>query len=143
IMWMRHASAGLPLIRTNTGSGLRQRGLMALALRALTRMKGLIPRIFMVAVKPEAFIEISTRTRTTDGQPLRMYAKADSSCWRTIPCCHLDALSIALNVILGVLFQSLAAFLLRAHGYPHRPAKRYRMIERRILPWQRWIGHKA
>src|SRR6202040_4207292 len=64
-MLMRHASAGLPLIRTNTGSGLRQPGLMALALRALTRMKGLIPRIFMVAVKPEAFIKSQTRTRTT------------------------------------------------------------------------------
>jgi hypothetical protein len=34
---------------------------MALALRVLTRMKGLTPLIFMTAVKPEAPIEIPNR----------------------------------------------------------------------------------
>ena len=50
-MLMRHASAGLPLMRTRTGSGLRQPGLMAFARKALTRMKGLMLRIAMIAVK--------------------------------------------------------------------------------------------
>jgi len=58
-MLMRHASAGVPLTRTRTGSGLRQFGLMALAREALTRMKGLMPLIFMTAVKVEVAIGVS------------------------------------------------------------------------------------
>jgi len=50
-MLMRHAFAGLPLMRTRTGSGLRQPGLMVFARTALTRMKGLTPLIFMIAVE--------------------------------------------------------------------------------------------
>jgi hypothetical protein len=57
-MLMRQALSGLPLMRTRTGSGLRHPGLMAFALRVLTRMKGLTPLIFMTAVKPEAPMEI-------------------------------------------------------------------------------------
>jgi hypothetical protein len=57
-MLMRHAFSGLQLMRTRTGSGLRHPGLMAFALRALTRMKGLTPLICMTAVKPEAPMEI-------------------------------------------------------------------------------------
>jgi len=49
-MLMRHAFAGLPFRRTSTGSGLRQPGFMAFARRAPTRIKGLIPRIFMIAL---------------------------------------------------------------------------------------------
>ena len=48
-MLMCHGSAGLPLMRTRTGSGLRQPGLMAFAREALTRTKGLTPLIFMTA----------------------------------------------------------------------------------------------
>src|SRR6202035_4468812 len=51
-MLMRHAFAGLPLMRTRTGSGLRQPGLMTLAREGLTRMKGVTPRILMTALKP-------------------------------------------------------------------------------------------
>ena len=52
-MFIRHAFGGLPLMRTRTGSGLRQPGLMAFAREALTRMKGLTPLILMTAVKLE------------------------------------------------------------------------------------------
>jgi hypothetical protein len=45
--------SGLPLMRTQTGSGLRQPDLTAFARRALTKTYGLIPRILMVAVKVE------------------------------------------------------------------------------------------
>jgi hypothetical protein len=55
---MRHAFAGMPLMRTRTGSGLRQPGLMVFARVALTRMKGLMPLIFMTAVKVEVVMEI-------------------------------------------------------------------------------------
>jgi hypothetical protein len=41
----------LPFMRTRTGSGLRQPGLMAFAREAFTRMKGLTPRIFITALK--------------------------------------------------------------------------------------------
>src|SRR6266853_1521750 len=58
-MLMRQGSAGLPLMRTRTGSGLRQPGLMAFDRKALTRMKGLTPLIFMTAVKPKVVIGIS------------------------------------------------------------------------------------
>src|SRR5579859_700248 len=50
-MFMRQACSGLPLMRTRTGSGFRQPGLIELARNALTRMYGLIPRIRMTAVK--------------------------------------------------------------------------------------------
>jgi hypothetical protein len=46
-----------------TGRGLRQPGLMALARRALTRMKGLTPLILMAAVKTEVVMEIAARAR--------------------------------------------------------------------------------
>jgi hypothetical protein len=50
-MLMRHGRAGLPLMRTRVGSGLRQPGLMASAREALTRIKGLLSRILMTALK--------------------------------------------------------------------------------------------
>jgi len=50
-MLIGHAPDGLPLIRTRTGSGFRQACLMEVALEALTRIKGLTPRIFMTALK--------------------------------------------------------------------------------------------
>jgi len=55
-MFVRHASVGLPLIRSRTGSGLRQPGFRALAREGLTAMKGLMPRIFTTALKVEVII---------------------------------------------------------------------------------------
>jgi len=57
-MFMRHAFAGLPSMRTRTGSGLRQPGLMVRARAALTRMKGLIPFIAMTEVNLEVVMGI-------------------------------------------------------------------------------------
>lgn len=56
-MLMCDPSAGWPLMRRSTGSGLRQPGLMRFMREALTRMKGLTPRIFMVAVKLDFMLD--------------------------------------------------------------------------------------
>src|SRR5437763_3555052 len=50
IMLMRHGLAGLPLMRSSTGSGLRQCALIAFARAALTRTYGFTPRILMASV---------------------------------------------------------------------------------------------
>jgi hypothetical protein len=50
-MLMRHRRLGLPLTRTITGIGLRQADFMVSARTALTRMYGLMSRIFIEAAK--------------------------------------------------------------------------------------------
>ena len=49
-MLMRHGLAGLPLMRSSTGTGLRQCALIAFARAALTRTYGFTPRILMASV---------------------------------------------------------------------------------------------
>src|SRR5258706_3032255 len=73
-MLMRHASAGVPLTRTRTGSGLRQSGLMVLAREALTRMKGWMPLILRAAVKVEVVIGVSNPTSQKQLDPWRVQA---------------------------------------------------------------------
>lgn len=62
-------------MRRMTGSGLRQPGLMLFTREALTWMKGLIPRIFTVAVKLAGLILIvfSGRDVTTRVGILRLH----------------------------------------------------------------------
>jgi hypothetical protein len=64
-------------MRSKTGSGLRQPGLMAFARKALTRMKGLTSLIFMTAVKLEVVMEISNRSSAVRYEPSTIVAERD------------------------------------------------------------------